>query len=420
MSAATPLRDITGGGPQASHIASPVGRGCTLVAYAALKCLPIAFLEGLGLSDMLDRGVPVLRIPYRDASGAEAAVRLRPALQKSPGRDDRFCWKIGSRPLLYGLWRLQPERSIVIVEGESDCHTLWHHGINAVGLPGAGTWSEGRDAHHLADFATVYVIVEPDHGGEAMLRRMSKSSLRERIRLVRLEGFKDPSEMHVADPDQFPARWDAALAASTLLEAPARSTQSEPPRPLRRDPGPADPFPVGALGEILAAAARGMQEKVQAPIAICAQSVLAAATLAVQGRVDVQLPTGQARPISGYFITVAGSGERKTSADREALSPISRHEQNLREQYDVELPGYLNARDAWEKQRAQILGNKRQFPDPASKHAALDELGPAPVGPLQPMLVCPEPTFEGLERLFVVGQPRLFCSREVDRRSPAT
>src|SRR5829696_6600992 len=164
-------------------------------------------------------------------------------------------------------------------------------------------WNERRDAHHLAGFATVYVVVEPDQGGEAMLRWMRKSALRDRIRLVRLEGFKDPSEMHVADPDQFPARWDAALAASTRLEAPARPTGSEPPRPLRRAPGPADTFPVGALGEVLAAAARGIREKVQAPIAICAQSVLAAATLAVQARVDVQLPTGQARPISGYFVT---------------------------------------------------------------------------------------------------------------------
>jgi Protein of unknown function (DUF3987) len=268
-------------------------------------------------------------------------------------------------------------------------------------------WNERRDAHHLAGFDTIYVVVEPDHGGENMLRWIGKSSIRDRVRIIRFEGFKDPSEMHVADPSQFQARWDAALAASMPLKELARSTQFEQPRPLRRDPGPADPFPVGALGEILSAAARGIQEKVQAPIAICAQSVLAAATLAVQARADIQLPTGQARPIAGYFITVAGSGERKTSADREALWPISRHEQNLREQYDAELPGYLNARDAWEKQRAQILGNKRQYPDPASKRTALDELGPAPVGPLHPMLVCPEPTFEGLERLFVVGQPSM-------------
>jgi hypothetical protein len=360
---------------------------------------------------MLNRGVPILRVPYLDDSGAEAAVRLRTGLEKAAS-DDRFRWKAGSKPLLYGLWRLRPDASVVIVEGESDCHTLWYHDINVVGLPGAGMWNERRDAHHLAGFATIYVVLEPDQGGDAMLRWIRKSSLRDRLRVVRFEGFKDPSEMHVADPSQFPARWDAALAASTPLEAPARPMASEPPRPLRRDPGPADPFPVGALGEVLAAAARGIQDKVQAPIAICAQSVLAAATLAVQARADIQLPTGQARPIAGYFITVAGSGERKTSADREALWPISRHEQNLREQYEAELPAYLNARDVWEKQRAQTLANKRQYPDPASKRRALDELGPAPVGPLHPMLVCPEPTFEVSSAYSLSASPQWASSPE--------
>src|SRR4051794_17478814 len=114
----------------------------------------------------------------------------------------------------------------------------------------------------------------------------------------------------------------------------------EPPRPLRRPLPPPDPFPVEALGDVLGAAARGIQDKTQAPLAICAQSVLAAATLAVQGFADVQLPTGQTRPVSGYFVTVAASGERKTSADTEALWPIRKHEENLRIRFDAEMPGY--------------------------------------------------------------------------------
>src|SRR4051794_13272912 len=110
--------------------------GCTLAAYAAMKCLPAPFLRDLGLSDQLERGAPILRIPYYNEGRVEAAVRLRVALEKIKGADNRFRWELGSKPLLYGLWRLRPEASVVIVEGESDCHTLWHHGINAVGLPG--------------------------------------------------------------------------------------------------------------------------------------------------------------------------------------------------------------------------------------------------------------------------------------------
>jgi Protein of unknown function (DUF3987) len=407
MTSATQSAAVSGDATPASGEESRLHRGCTLAAYATMKCLPTRFLEELGVSDMVDHGVPVLRISYRDDAGREAAVRIRAALEKSPERDDRFRWETGSKPLLYGLWRLRPDDSVVIVEGESDSHTLWHHGINAVGLPGAGMWHERRDAHHLAGFQTIYVVVELDEGGEAMLRWIGKSSLRTRVQLVRLDGFKDPSAMHVAEPVKFLPRWNAAVAGSVPFAAQARPIGTEPPRPLRRDPGAPDPFPIEALGEVLGAAAKAIHEKVQAPIAICAQSVLAAATLVVQARADIQLPTGQARPLSGYFLTVAGSGERKTSADREALWPIFHHERNLREQHEAELPAYLNARDAWEKQRVQILGNKKQYPDPASKRVALDELGPAPVAPLHPMLVCPEPTFEGLERLFAVGQPSM-------------
>jgi hypothetical protein len=72
----------------------------------------------------------------------------------------------------------------------------------------------------------------------------------------------------------------------------AEEVKPEPPRPLMREPSPADPFPVDALGDVLGAAARGIHDRVQAPIAIGAQSVLAAAVLVVQGHADVVLPIG--------------------------------------------------------------------------------------------------------------------------------
>jgi hypothetical protein len=198
---------------------------CTLATYAEHKRLPEPFLRELGLSDIPYQGSPALRIPYRDLCGTEPAVRFRTALVKSEAGDNRFSWRKGSKPLLYGQWRLRPEPSVVIVEGESDCHTLWHYGINAVGLPGAGLWNESRDAHHLASFETVYVLVEPDQGGEAVLRWIGKSSLRDRISLVRLDGFKDPSEMHLADPVLFGDRWQAALQSAIAWSLHAERVQ---------------------------------------------------------------------------------------------------------------------------------------------------------------------------------------------------
>jgi hypothetical protein len=177
----------------------------------------------------------------------------------------------------------------------------------------------------------------------------------------------------------------------------------ETPRPLMREPPPAEEFPAGTMGPMLAKAARAIHDRVQAPLAICAQSVLAAATLAVQGHANVVLPIGEGRvkPLSNYFITVAESGERKTESDHQACWPINKHEKVLRENYDAALPAYLNDKAAYEKARDVAL-NKGKGDRDAIK-AALDRIGSPPKALLVPMLMCPEPTFEGLFKLMAVG-----------------
>jgi hypothetical protein len=142
-------------------------------------------------------------------------------------------------------------------------------------------------------------------------------------------------------------------------------------------------------------------------MAICAQSVMAAANLAIQGHADVVLPIGQgqARPVSCYFVTVAASGERKSACDTEATAPIRRREQALRERYDLDLPAYDNERLAWEKARETATQSAKG--DRAEIKRALDKIGPPPKSAVKPLLTCPDPTFEGLCKLFIEGQPSL-------------
>src|SRR5262249_2577589 len=119
----------------------PAPEGCTLAQYAEAKKLPIPFLRECGVENARNLGRLALRIPYRDLKGQEAAVQFRLSL----AGEDRFRWKKGSRPMLYGLWRLPEMRKtgyIVLVEGPSDCHTLWLHKEPALGLPSATGWRE--------------------------------------------------------------------------------------------------------------------------------------------------------------------------------------------------------------------------------------------------------------------------------------
>jgi hypothetical protein len=138
---------------------------------------------------------------------------------------------------------------------------------------------------------------------------------------------------------------------------------------------------------------------------MCCQAVLAAATLAVQGSADVELPTGQIKPIANFFLTVAGSGERKSATDSFALGPIRKHEEILLETYAAELPAYNNAKAAWDAARKKAcISHKGDF---VAIKAALNNLGPEPAAPLSPLFTCQEPTFEGLCRALEYGQPSI-------------
>ena len=183
----------------------------------------------------------------------------------------------------------------------------------------------------------------------------------------------------------------------------AEELKMEPPRPLMRELPPADPFPVDALGPILAPASRAIHDRVQAPIAICAQSVLAAATLAVQAHANVELPMGHAKPLSGYFVSIAATGERKSAVDQEALWPVRKREAILRETYADERRKYEDEKDAWEAARKAAI--KTAKGDRAQIKQKLEALGPAPFPPLEPIMTCAEPTYEGLCKLLAIGLP---------------
>ena len=186
--------------------------GLTLVVYATEKCLPVEFLSKLGISEISYQNHPAVRIPYLDESESEIAVRFRIGLTG----ENKFRWRTGSKPAPYGLWRLDNARRagyIILVEGESDCHTLWLHDFPALGIPGANNWKEAWSAY-LDGIETVYVVIEPDQGGEAVKQHTSKSSFRHRARLIDLGEFKDSSSLYLNNPEQFIERFKATLEAS--------------------------------------------------------------------------------------------------------------------------------------------------------------------------------------------------------------
>lgn len=192
-----------------------------------------------------------------------------------------------------------------------------------------------------------------------------------------------------------------ALAHDAVAEA----FSTPEPQPLFRLPRAATPYPTEALIPALSNMVRAVQQITQAPMALCAQTVLAPVALATQAHADVQLPTGEITPLSLYLMTIADSGERKSACDNLAQRGIEARQRVLSEIYRQESEEWRIDEEAWDKARADATQPKNK--GIGAKRKALVELGPEPPRPRLPMLTVDEPTLEGLMQLFQLGLPSL-------------
>jgi Protein of unknown function (DUF3987) len=159
---------------------------------------------------------------------------------------------------------------------------------------------------------------------------------------------------------------------------------------------PSQSYPIEALGDVLGNATGAIALKIQCPESMAAQSVLGVASLAVQALVDVAMPYGQTRPASLFLLSISESGDRKTTSDIEAMIPVRMREKALRDQYAVLNEIYNIDSKAWQAQSDQIRRSKTEI---GERRRKLEELGPAPLPPLQPFLRIDEGTAEGLFKL---------------------
>lgn len=177
--------------------------------------------------------------------------------------------------------------------------------------------------------------------------------------------------------------------------------QPIPIKPAIPEPGV---YPVEALSGKLQAATRAIVDKVQLPAAIAANSVLAAAALAVQAFVDVRLPTGEIIPTSLFMISVAASGDRKSSADKLALRAIRQREHELHEEHAGSQAGYIADLGAYKAARKQAESTKG---DRYAVRDAIERCGREPLAPPVPVLISDEGTLQGLQKAFAEGMPSL-------------
>lgn len=150
-------------------------------------------------------------------------------------------------------------------------------------------------------------------------------------------------------------------AVKATINGAGKAVESWPEmRPLAAHVEP-EPYPVDALPASIRAAIEEVGGYVQAPLPLVASSALAAVSLATQAHVDAQRDDKLQGPTSLFLLTIAASGERKSTCDGYFTQAIRAYEAEQAEAFKPVLETYRADVDAWEMERAGVRDKIRQL-----------------------------------------------------------
>ena len=164
-------------------------------------------------------------------------------------------------------------------------------------------------------------------------------------------------------------------------------------------------YPLEALPNTIRGAIEEVIGYVQVPVALAASCALSSLSLACQAHIDVCRDENLRGPVSLFFLTVANSGERKSSCDSFFSKPLKDYEAEQREDFKPELKEYAAKLKTWEAECGGILsaikresGAKKPNHDQAKRlKAELIEMEMAkPERPRVPNLLSDDSTPEDL------------------------
>ncbi len=147
----------------------------------------------------------------------------------------------------------------------------------------------------------------------------------------------------------------------SIEDAPEGESEGWPePQPLTAKIEP-EPYPIDALPDTIRAAVEEVQGFTKAPIPLVASSALAALSLACQAHIDAKRAEKLQGPVSLFQLTIADSGERKSTCDGFFTRAIRDYEEAQAEAAKPALKDHKAAIEAWEAKRGGVKEKIRQL-----------------------------------------------------------
>ena len=336
--------------------AALVGRGSKTGGYWATERLPDG--DGAGMTFLIGEGVATM-LSAKEATGHPAIAAL------SSGNLLVVAKAVHER---YPVAALVILADLVKVSGIPDLHAI-KAARSVGGMLATPDFGSDRDPD-MTDFNDMALV-----SGLETVARVIESAKAPALN----EFLQDLDGLPVGDSDG--NCWPEPLPMAAKIEP--------------------EPYPVDVLPNAIRSAVEEVACFVKAPMALVASSALAALSLACQAHIDVKRAEKLNGPVGLFMLTIADSGERKSTCDGFFTRVIRDYEEAQAEAAKSTLKDYKAASEAWESKRAGLKDKIRQLAKDnkptASIDAALADLEHAkPEQPRVPRMLYADATPEAL------------------------
>ncbi len=310
----------------------PGWKGFTLDDYCHLKKLdksPLMYF--FGVHEATRRGKTVVAWPYFDENGKLLATKFRLSHESHDTyfepADPHIPYGLNN-PLLKDM--VARSYDLLITEGESDCHTLACWGFPVIGISGSQGWlPEFAELPVVENAKRLFVCEDDDEGGRTFTKRILKEMPQALI--LRFDGFKDPSELHLKHGDTSGLDWlpspfiqsiDIAIQRATLERAMRQPKKAkEKPMPMREE---AFHGLAGKIVKLLEPSLEASREAILANVLGCT-AVLFQHEAYFKVTADVHYP-------DDYYLTIGNSAvSRKGTTTNAVLEVLERSQAGFKE-----------------------------------------------------------------------------------------
>ncbi len=153
---------------------------------------------------------------------------------------------------------------------------------------------------------------------------------------------------------------DPTVANVATFGVASRQSAWSEPQPLATITEPA-PYPLDALPDRIRVATEEVLSFSKAPVAMVASCALSAVSLAIQAQIDAKRADKLQGPASLFLLTIADSGERKSTCDGFFTQAIRDYEASQAEAAKPILKAYKAALSAWDSKHNGIKDKIRLF-----------------------------------------------------------